>query len=642
LTAGKSYLLSKVDDGGYLRDASMVFSDPAAPRAGGWDSPVTNTLELRLADNFIKYIHSLDLPEVVLFSRVVIRDPSSASRGVVFERVILNTEDANAYTTANQGAGSAMRDITILPAIQYTGQEVTVSLRLIELDQNDNKRYAALLSGAAAAVASFRPEVAMGASVAQAALTFILANNPDDLEFTYDFGISPNSQTTVERVHAQLEETRLPGLVPRKHDLVLQPRIGSLAVLKTELPDRMVLPVERVSIVTDGIRWILMSTLRLATLNAFNMFNEDKGYDRYARWFGQPLYATYQALDEPVLDKDGYVYHIDYHPLTSVLGRGLASSCVDEDGDDATQAADQPQTAMTGLGNGTPKRLRVMNGSLVYEDKCSEAGLEPFRGKSYIVLTIDNPQKGVPVDELEKIGDSVAKLGIRTTQLSPEEFEKELKKVTEVLAQAAVMQNAKADGNRQIADAKTLDEAAAAANTALKAACDRLEKEGATGATLERQLHEIRAQLQRDLERKERQVCKVALVRPADGVFDPTAGSVTVTIEHPVGQKYDGVLLGAKGLVSLDTLEFGGATSLSQSVVKPKSATDLVPGDYELRLTPKKPAATGGGTGSTAASSASQPAGTGNPATSACTKLDALKASCQGTQTLKLVGKPAS
>ncbi|MEW5918856.1 MAG: hypothetical protein AB1762_20810, partial [Gemmatimonadota bacterium] len=584
LTAGKSYLLSKVDDGGYLRDASMVFADPAAPRSGGWDSPVANTLELRLADNFIKYIHSFDLPEVVLFSRVVIRDPSSASRGVVYERVIMNTEDANAFTTANQGAGSAMRDLTILPAIQYTGQEITVSIRLIELDQNDNKRYAALLSGAAAAVTSFRPEVAMSASVAQAALTFILANNPDDLEFTYDFGISPNSQTTVERVKAQIEETALPETVPQKHDLVLQPRIGTLAVLKTELPDRMVIPVERVSIVTDGIRWILMSVLRLATLNAFNMFNEDKGYDRYARWFGQPLYATFQALDEPVLDQQGYVYHIDYHPLTSVFGR--VDNCAENDR--TSQPGDRRNQPLAGLGNGTPKRLRIVNGSLVYEDRCSEVGLEPFRGKSYLVLTIDNPQKGVPVDELEKIGDSVAKLGIRTTQLSPEEFQQELDKVTKVLAQAAVMQNAKADGNRQIADAKTLEEAAAAANTALKAACGRLENEGASGAVLERQLHEIRAQLQRDLQRKERELCRVSLLRPADGVFDVTTGNVAVTIEHPIGQKYEGVLLSANGIVALETSEFGGTATLTQHIVKPKSVTDLVTGNYELRLTPKK------------------------------------------------------
>jgi hypothetical protein len=585
LTAGKSYMLTKTDASGYLRDATMVFSNADAPTAGNWDRPVQSTLEIRLGDYFSKYLQSLDLPEVVLFSRVVVRDPTSSDKEkgkIVYERVLLNTEANSDYTAANQGAGSAMRDVILLPSILYDRQDITVSLRLIELDQADNERFKSLLSAVAATTASFQPEATMAISAAQAALGFLLANNPDDLEFTYDFGLSPDSGTSVARIRQQMMDSQLPTGVAasESHDLVLQPRIGTLTVLKTELPDRLVFPTDKVALVTDGVRWGAMSAVRLGTLNFFNWFNEDKGYDRYSRAFGQPLQPSYQAMDEPLMDDNGYVYHVDYYPVTSVVGGAKCGA--------SPSGKSGFWNAVADMGTGEPKRLRMINGNLAYEDCHGQTGLTPFREKSYLTFSIDSPAKGVAVSDLAKLTDSVKDLGIRTTQLSPKEFADALKVLTDSLNQVAVAQNAKSDGNRQVAGATDLTDAATVAKNTLKSACDSLKEKGTDKETMTRYLNEIRQQLEKDLARKEKEVCKITLMRPADGVFTES-GTIEALIEQRPGQEYTGVLLGP----STDTWDAAPITSNSTAKqftkvsFKAAEGATFGAGDYSLRLLPK-------------------------------------------------------
>lgn len=415
LSAGKSYTLAKVDRTGGLVDAQRLLKPLASDlKADPLDQQVGTTLEIRLADYYLRYLQNMLPPSTVVFSRAVINDPRSpgAKEGIVYERVFLNTGSSdpaqNYYGAANQGAGGNLKDAVLVPAFVYTGQNVLIQIRVIELDQEDNRKLGQLLSTTGAAVSQLRPESASTISMVQAALTFLLANNPDDTEFAFDLELTGNSQA----VFSTGEDLKLGDA----KTLVTQPRIGHLAIIKTEHPDRLALPVNRVTLAAESLTWTLASATKLCTLNLANWWNRDKDYyDPYYRLFGNPLRVTQEAMSEPVVDTAGYLCHTHYVPCNPWrLFLWPAAS---------NQA------------------FRYTYGQLMLQAPGLEQ-LTRFDQKSYMVLAIDSPAKGTDLNHLRELQGSLEDLKTTIhTSLNDEEMQAKVKKaMQDVLKQLALRQ----------------------------------------------------------------------------------------------------------------------------------------------------------------------------------------------------------
>lgn len=427
LSAGLSYDMAKVAPSGHLVGATRLLNVSDDSKL---DKPVTSTLEIRLADYFVKYLQSIDVPEVVVFSRVTVRDPTSSAAPTVYERILLNSEDSNSFSAGNQGAGSTMRDVPLLPAISYDSQDIVVSIRIIEMDADDNARYGELLQTAAATASQFGSAETI--SVVQATLAFLLANNPDDLEFAYDFGIGPNSSATTVATISDSDTLALPLGLKAERDLTLQPRVGTYFVVKTELPDRAYFSSDRVALAGDSVRWLIANTLKLATLNTLNMFADDRNYDRYTRLFGNPLRPTYESTQRPITHEDGTVRHMDYEPLNPLQ-----------------------MMLRTKLDANAARKLKYSTGQLQMLPEGTEGETDPFDRKTYVAFTIGDPGKGLEVSELSKISDSLETLKLRTTQQTPAELKDSLAAWTAAVQTSAITSSALNDGDARISTAPT-------------------------------------------------------------------------------------------------------------------------------------------------------------------------------------------
>ncbi|MEM1187964.1 MAG: hypothetical protein AAGI72_05545 [Pseudomonadota bacterium] len=424
-TAGKNYTLAKVDRAGYL-------TDPFEHVGNGWDEHVDSingNLEIRLADHFLAYLASLGQPELVIFSRATITDPSDRTKQIVFEQILLNTEDQSTYSAGNQGGGGTLKDVVLLPAVKYRNQDIRIELRVVELDSADNERTQSVINQAAQTGGTFKlvagPEITAIAS----ALNFIVANNTDDIEFSVDIGISPKTPQ-VQAYNGALT------------DVVLQPRTGTWVIVKTELPGRLYFAGDTVSVASDSIVWALANTLKLGTLNVANWWNKDKDQsDNYMKLFGNPLGLSSVAVTEPRV-KDDKISHYEGHFYTAC---GSVSNPLND--------------------NVFP--LVYKSGSLQVEYPCkgtNSSGEEvtiprliPFRDKSYLALTMSSPALAVDAKALASLSSKISDLNIATTQLKGAEFDKELGAVMEAIESIAHVRNAMDVTEDQMASAEDQD-----------------------------------------------------------------------------------------------------------------------------------------------------------------------------------------
>ncbi|MBL8767940.1 MAG: hypothetical protein JNL94_11270 [Planctomycetes bacterium] len=348
-------------------------------------------LEIRLADHFVRYLNAVGAPEVVIFTRCRIRSPDSAVPELVYDRILMNTQDQELTQAGLQGAGGSLRDVVVLPAIEYKDEDILLSIRVLELDQDDNKRIGKLLQGASAVSSQLKNASAPELSAFQAVVSFLVANNPDDVEFALDIGLTTNASTTFAR-----EADLLPGM-SQTATHVITPRVGMVAAIKTEGVDRFVIPQKYEQYLPQGILWTLANLSRLATLDLFNALPGRVDYDAYSDFFGDPLRVPSNSLIEPGFADGRLVHRTDIDALQSPTARELfvvhdRSLC----------------TLLPGYGGGVP---------------------EPFRDKSYVLLSIQSPSLGIPVQELAALSDSLEDLRIRTTQLTPEELAKVLDQI---------------------------------------------------------------------------------------------------------------------------------------------------------------------------------------------------------------------
>lgn len=336
LSHGRDYAIAEVDRHGYL-------VDPDSRTSIGDDAPARiahGTLEIRLADYHLEYLDSPGTPDIALFARTTLTDSSGALHTV--ERVLLNTADGFSAFATGPGTGGNLRGVPILPETSYDGGAVQLSLRIVELDADDNARMRAWLGTAANAATAARPDATPAISLAQIALSQLIAHNADDIEFAIDLGLRGGD---VDSAIAEL-------------------RVGHLAIVKTEHAGRVVLPHSWIARGTHGARWLLASALQLATLDAANLWNGDRGYDRYARFFGDPFRVSHESQTLPVFSPNGYLCHRAFTPV-------VASK------------------------EGALHRLRWRGRQLVAEpypeNAEAPAAGERFHAKSYVVLSIDSP-----------------------------------------------------------------------------------------------------------------------------------------------------------------------------------------------------------------------------------------------------------
>lgn len=386
-STAKSYSLGKMARDGTLVPIDDVMNT-SADTADRFDRLVEpdDCLEIRLADHFVRFLNAVGSPEVVIFTRCRIRSPDSTSADIVYDRVLMNTQDQELTQAGLQGAGGSLRDVVVLPAVEYKGEDILLSIRVLELDQEDNQRVGKLLQGAAAASAQLKTATAPELSAFQAVVSFLVANNPDDIEFALDMGLTSNASMTFTR-----DGDVLPGGTTLTSH-VITPRVGMIAAIKTEGVGRIVVPQKYEQYLPQGILWAVENVARLVTLDLFNALPGRIDYDAYSDFFGDPLRVPSNSLVEPTF-VDGTMIHR-----------------VDVDG------ADSPTNRETFV---------VRDRSLfTTTSKGADAVPEPFRDKSYVMLSIQSPSTGVPVKELAAISDSIDDLKLRTTQLTAEELAK--------------------------------------------------------------------------------------------------------------------------------------------------------------------------------------------------------------------------
>lgn len=254
LSAGRKYTLAKVD-----RDWSLVephrlleqrsddMLDEVNP-TGNWG--------LTMNGGFLPFLDSIDRPEVVIFVSVRIREPDEAEHSLLWEHVYLNSEEESEHIALNKNSFLPRDDIALLPPIVYEGQDVFVKIRVIELDQADNQRALQLVNTAASAAATFEPDLGATASVFQTALTYLIENNSDDIEFQYDFALSAT-----------------PGPIAygdQTFDNVFNPRVGKYVVIKTEHRDRLRSADGKLDAVGSGLRYGAAEVLKFGTLGLVN------------------------------------------------------------------------------------------------------------------------------------------------------------------------------------------------------------------------------------------------------------------------------------------------------------------------------------------------------------------------------------
>ena len=304
----------------------------------------TGYLGVTLNGGFLPYLQSVARPEIAIFARASIRERNQPDEALVWEKVYLNSSGGD-FIALNKRASLPRLDIPILPPILYEGQDVFIEIRVIELDQEDNARLMTLVNAASRAAATFQPASSAGISVFQTALSFIASNNPDDIEFQFDFTLSDSGQT------ATFDHDG----TPRRFDSVLRPRVGTFAVIKTEHAGRLKVPSNYLRVAESGARYAMAELLRVGTLGIVNwpwaragcklrsltrLTPEDcratdaavsDSADLYHRLLGRPFGLDYGATEVPLFNErgvlassawDGWEYRLVDHRIVQIPASG--------------------------------------------------------------------------------------------------------------------------------------------------------------------------------------------------------------------------------------------------------------------------------------------------------------------------------
>ncbi|MCK5941815.1 MAG: hypothetical protein KAI24_07610 [Planctomycetes bacterium] len=414
LPAGRKYTLAKVD-----RDWSLVephrlleqrtddLLDEVNP-TGNWG--------LTMNGGFLPFLEAIERPEVVIFVSVRIREPDEPEHTLLWEHVYLDSEDKSEHIALNKNSFLPRDDIQLLPPIVYEGQDIFVQIRVIELDQEDNKRTEQLVNTAASAAAAFEPDLGVTASVFQTALSYLVQNNSDDIEFQYDFALS---------------ET--PGPIQYggvQYDNVLNPRVGKYVVIKTEHRQRKKAPDGTLDAIGSGIRYGAGEALKFATLGVANWVggwfcssneNEDAGTWDFYQW----LFA--------------YPFRIDKNSWVAPVWDGGRLAC----------------------GHGE-KRLMVAGNRVVTGRSGHENEL--FEQQGYLVFSLVASNNGVDVAALSELADQkrlVENLAINTSQLNADDAVAHLQLMTKALTNYAQERAIRKEYLAAMAKAKTAEDIAA-------------------------------------------------------------------------------------------------------------------------------------------------------------------------------------
>ncbi|MCB9888877.1 MAG: hypothetical protein H6836_04820 [Planctomycetes bacterium] len=376
LSSGRKYTLAKID-----RQGNLVEPHRRLPPADDGLERVPRRLSVVLNGGFIRYLDAVDRPEVAIFARVKVRKPNEAEETLVFEKVYLMSENASEQLVLAKDTFLPREDIPLLPGIEYDGKdEIYVSLRVVELDSADNDRIRSLVNAAASATATIDPHTALGASVFQTVLTFLTRNNPDDIEFQFDFALIPGS----DRPTVVVDQS--------ERYLVLPPCIARYAVLKTEHRDRLIYPDNYFDAAQHGVRYLLASLLKIGTLGVcnwtvWNWLGGDPEDDFYLKIMGRPFATDRSAWRLPEFTHDGLKVAQD-----AGVVRAPGSHLV--------------YCSKTTNGQGTVEQRRT------------------FVDQGYLTLSVIETREGIDVASLRAANRAKKSIDslVRTAQLEPEAF----------------------------------------------------------------------------------------------------------------------------------------------------------------------------------------------------------------------------
>lgn len=381
LPSGQLYTFAKVAPDQSLIPARSAPA-PAEPVTGD-DSRIRlgEYLNLTLKGGFLRYLEAIDRPEVLLFVRVKVRSFDTNQEALVWEQVHLHSERKDQQMVLAKDSFLPRFDIPILPAFEYSGEQLEVNLRIVELDEDDNQRWRSIINVATATTAALRPESATAGSAFQALLTFVTANNPDDIEFQFDFALHPDG--TRQASHD--------GNRCQAFDVVLQPRVGTYVVVKTEHQERLNLPSNWFDVAHHGVRYGLAQVLKLGTLGLFNWsvwteLGADRLDDFYLKIMGRPF----------AVDRDSWA-------LPEFVGGKLG---------------------LPGRGG----RLHWDGDRLVHRIRGAP---DTFRAQSYLVLGIDRAQRGLDLIALRTAASGQQRIDglVKAGQPSAADFDASLQKL---------------------------------------------------------------------------------------------------------------------------------------------------------------------------------------------------------------------
>jgi len=304
LSSGRDYTMSKVDRNGKLIEPRLVIETKSQTDNLDKVNP-TGFLGLTFKGGYLPYLEAVERPEIVMFVTVTIRARTETEESLLWEKVLLNSELKEHNMVFNKDSTIPREDVVLVPPLAYDGQDITVSLRIIELDAEDNERFRQLINSAASGAAAFEPESAVGISVFQTALTFISQWNSDDIEFQFDFGISSSG--------SPFETGGTAGKPARVYDAVIAPRVGTYTVLKTEHDSRTALPSNYLDVFTHSLRYTIGVGLKLATLGIANWWpwtEDERNTDRYYALMGRPFGVDRDSTVIPAYTgTDGTLFH---------------------------------------------------------------------------------------------------------------------------------------------------------------------------------------------------------------------------------------------------------------------------------------------------------------------------------------------
>ena len=384
ISSGKKYTLAKVnrdkqliEPHRLLKDSNLDLLDEVNP---------TDVLSIVMHSGYLPYLHEVGRPEVAIFVSAKIRAKDKPLEELLWERVYLNSEADGSFLVVNKDSFLPRKDITLLPAIIYDGQEILISIRIIEMDQADNERMKSLVAVAAAAASTFQPEAAGAISVFQNILNFIIENNADDIEFQYDFTLAES----LGPFHYYKGK--------QKFDMVLNPRINTYALIKTEHRERPIIPYGYADSAQNGLRYGVAEILKFGTLGILN----------WSMWCDY----VFPCKHMDIKDQDD-LYH-------AILGRPFAPVR-----DSFVPPIYNEKRLLTTTGD-IPGIFEIVGNNIKVKNN---EQLFDYEDQAYLIFSVLPDTQGVDITTLQKIAKEkkfIENLQLNTTQLSPADFKKHL------------------------------------------------------------------------------------------------------------------------------------------------------------------------------------------------------------------------